>query len=152
MGHHELRSSAIRQGTLNRPAEFGWPAHWGTSENAVKTQIWSWACSGYAGCTLARRRQVRDEAIAVSVLCARVVAIVKKRLRLDASLYTQVLSVTIFEKMPIQTALSSETSKCDTAIENNQLNLLGFNRTLVSPASNSPIIARTRGSAKRSLP
>ena len=77
---------------------------YGTSENAVKTQIW----------------------IAVSVYV--LVAIVKKRLRLDASLYTlmQVLSVTIFEKMPIQTALSSETSKCDTAIENNQLNLFGF--------------------------
>jgi transposase len=77
---------------------------YGTSENAVKTQLW----------------------IAVSVYV--LVAIVKKRLRLDASLYTlmQVLSVTIFEKIPIQTALSSETSKCDTAIENNQLNLFGF--------------------------
>jgi transposase len=77
---------------------------YGTSENAVKTQIW----------------------IAVSVYV--LVAIVKKRLRLDASLYTlmQVLSVTIFEKIPIQTALSSETCKCDTAIENNQLNLFGF--------------------------
>jgi transposase len=77
---------------------------YGTSENAVKTQIW----------------------IAVSVYV--LVAIVKKRLRLDASLYTlmQVLSVTIFEKIPIQTALSSETSKCDTAIENNQLNLFAF--------------------------
>lgn len=77
---------------------------YGTSENAVKTQIW----------------------IAVSVYV--LVAIVKKRLRLEASLYTlmQVLSVTIFEKMPIQTALSSETSKCDTATEDNQLNLFGF--------------------------
>jgi transposase len=77
---------------------------YGTSENAVKTQIW----------------------IAVSVYV--LVAIVKKRLRLDASLYTlmQVLSVTIFEKIPIQTALSSETPKCDTAIENNQLNLFDF--------------------------
>jgi transposase len=77
---------------------------YGTSENAVKTQIW----------------------IAVSVYV--LVAIVKKRLRLDASLYTlmQVLSVTIFEKVPIQTALSSETSKCDTVTENNQLNLFDF--------------------------
>ena len=77
---------------------------YGTSENAVKTQIW----------------------IAVSVYV--LVAIFKKRLRLDASLYTlmQVLSVTIFEKVPIQTALSSETSKCNTATENNQLNLFGF--------------------------
>src|SRR5271163_69246 len=77
---------------------------YGTSENAVKTQIW----------------------VAVSVYV--LVAIVRKRLKLDASLYTlmQVLSVTIFEKVPIQTALSSETSKCDTATENNQLNLFGF--------------------------
>ena len=50
---------------------------YGTSENAVKTQIW----------------------IAVSVYV--LVAIVKKRLDLDASLYTllQILSVTLFEKM-----------------------------------------------------
>ena len=52
----------------------------GTSMNAVKTQIW----------------------IAVSVYV--LVAIVKKRLGLDASLYTllQILSLTLFEKMPIQ--------------------------------------------------
>jgi transposase len=77
---------------------------YGTSENAVKTQIW----------------------IAVSVYV--LVAIIKKRLGLDGSLYTlmQVLSVTIFEKMPIQTALSSERSQCDTGIENNQLTLFGF--------------------------
>ena len=56
---------------------------YGTSENAVKTQIW----------------------IAVSVYV--LVAIVKKRLDLDASLYTllQILSVTLFEKMPIHQAL-----------------------------------------------
>ena len=77
---------------------------YGTSENAVKTQIW----------------------IAVSVYV--LVAIVKRRLRLEASLYTllQVLSVTIFEKMPIQTALSSEATRCDSAIPANQLNLFAF--------------------------
>jgi hypothetical protein len=54
-------------------------AFYGTSENAVKTQIW----------------------IAVSVYV--LVAIIRKRLKLDASLYTlmQVLSVTVFEKVPI---------------------------------------------------
>jgi IS4 transposase len=52
---------------------------YGTSENAVKSQIW----------------------IAVSVYV--LVAIVKKRLNLDASLYTllQIFSLTLFEKMPI---------------------------------------------------
>ena len=52
---------------------------YGTSENAVKTQIW----------------------IAVSVYV--LVAILKKRLDLDASLYTllQILSVTLFEKLGI---------------------------------------------------
>jgi len=77
---------------------------YGTSEKAVKTQIW----------------------IVVSVYVLMV--IVKKRLRLDASLYTlmQVLSVTMFEKISIQTALSSEISKCDTVTENNQLNLFDF--------------------------
>lgn len=52
---------------------------YGTSENAVKTQIWT--------------------AVSVYVL----VAIIKKRLHLDTSLYTllQILSVTLFEKMPL---------------------------------------------------
>src|SRR6266511_1176899 len=57
---------------------------YGTSENALKTQIW----------------------IAISVYV--LVAIVKKRLKLDRSLYTilQILSVTMFEKTPILQALS----------------------------------------------
>lgn len=58
----------------------------GTTQNAVKTQIWIAVC--------------------VYVL----IAIVKKRLALDASLYTilQLLSVTAFEKMPIDQLLSRE--------------------------------------------
>jgi Transposase DDE domain len=58
----------------------------GTSEHAVKSQIW----------------------IAVSVYV--LVAIVKKRLDHDASLYTllQILSLTLFEKMPILQALSQD--------------------------------------------
>jgi hypothetical protein len=59
-------------------------AFYGTSVNAVKTQVW----------------------IAISVYV--LVAIVKKRLRLPQSLYTilQVLSVTLFEKTPIYQALA----------------------------------------------
>jgi IS4 transposase len=59
-------------------------AFYGTSPNAVRTQIWS--------------------AVAVYLL----VAILKKRLHLDSSLYTilQILSLTLFEKMPISQALS----------------------------------------------
>jgi hypothetical protein len=34
--------------------------------------------------------------------------------------------VTIFEKMPMQTALSAKGPRCDTAIENNQLNLFAY--------------------------
>jgi DDE family transposase/uncharacterized protein DUF4372 len=77
---------------------------YGTSENAVKTQIW----------------------IAVSVYV--LVAIVRKRLGLEVSLYTllQVPSVTIFEKMPIQSAFLNETDRSDDAIEDNQLNLFTF--------------------------
>ena len=76
----------------------------GTSENAVKTQIW----------------------IAVSVYV--LVAIVKKQLALDASLYTllQILSVTLFEKMPMHQALAQDDSKCDTAQITNQLNLFAY--------------------------
>jgi len=71
----------------------------GTSENAVKTQIW----------------------IAVSVYV--LVAIVKKRLNLDASLYTllQILSVTLFEKMPIDQTLAGSDPRCDTFQITNQL-------------------------------
>ena len=76
-------------------------AFYGTSENAVKTQIW----------------------IAVSVYV--LVAIIKKQFKIDLSLYTilQILSVTIFEKMPILQALESGryTTKDDPF--NNQLNL-----------------------------
>jgi Domain of unknown function (DUF4372)/Transposase DDE domain len=77
---------------------------YGTSENAVKTQIW----------------------IAVSVYV--LVAIVKKRLGLEASLYRlmQLLSVTIFEKMPLLTALTADDAKSDTSMDANQLNLFEF--------------------------
>ena len=74
---------------------------YGTSENAVKSQIW----------------------IVVSVYV--LVAIIKKRLNLDASLYTllQILSVTLFERMPIQKALQGiEHSSVDLDL-GNQLNL-----------------------------
>jgi Domain of unknown function (DUF4372)/Transposase DDE domain len=77
---------------------------YGTSENAVKTQIW----------------------IAVSVYV--LVAIVRKRLNLEASLYTllQVISVTVFEKIQIQTALSQSADRYDIAQDDNQLDLFGF--------------------------
>ena len=77
---------------------------YGTSENAVKTQIW----------------------IAVSVYV--LVAIVRKRLGQEVSLYTllQVISVTVFEKMPIQSAFLAETDQIDSAIYANQLTLFTF--------------------------
>lgn len=77
---------------------------YGTSENAVKTQIW----------------------IAVSVYV--LVAIVRKRLKLEASLYTllQVFSVTVFEKMSIRSALFPEAAQSDDATNVNQLNLFAF--------------------------
>ena len=61
--------------------------------------------------------------IAVSVYV--LVAIIKKRLSLDASLYTllQILSVTLFEKMPIQQALQGIGYSPDNADTCNQLNL-----------------------------
>ena len=77
-------------------------AFYGTSENALKTQIW----------------------IAISVYV--LVAIVKKRLKLDRSLYTilQILSVTMFEKTPILQVLSAPNYENDTIDGDNQLNLL----------------------------
>ncbi len=74
-------------------------AFYGTSANAVKTQVW----------------------IAVSVYV--LVAILKKRLDLDQSLYTilQFLSVSIFEKTPISEAFLQEFNKTKTGEYHNQL-------------------------------
>jgi len=74
---------------------------YGTSENAVKTQIW----------------------IAVSVYV--LVAIVRKRLGLEISLYQilQILSVMLFEKTPILQALQPPDSRDDLLDSANQLNL-----------------------------
>jgi hypothetical protein len=79
-------------------------AFYGTSENAVKTQIW----------------------IAVSVYL--LVAIIKKRLNLSASLYTllQVLSVTLMEKIPIAQALQQLDYENSTQPNQSQLNLFDF--------------------------
>ena len=64
--------------------------------------------------------------IAVSVYV--LVAIVKKRLGLDASLYTllQVFSVTLFEKMPMSQAFSETTTTSEPDEVANQLNLFAY--------------------------
>jgi hypothetical protein len=56
------------------------------------------------------------------------VAIVRKRLAIDASLYTllQILSVTLFEKMPLQQAFPGNDSRSDSTTISNQLNLFAF--------------------------
>ena len=79
-------------------------AFYGTSENAVKTQIW----------------------VAVSVYV--LVAIVRKRLTLEASLYQilQILSVTLFEKTPILQALQASDSQEVSSLPGNQLILFDF--------------------------
>lgn len=76
----------------------------GTSENAVKTQIW----------------------IAVSVYV--LVAIIKKRLKLEASLHTllQILSVTVFEKVALIQALTPPPSSQELSMLDNQLSLFEF--------------------------
>ena len=79
-------------------------AFYGLSENAVKTQIW----------------------IAVSVYL--LVAIVRKRLGLDASLYQilQILSLSLFEKTPILQALQAPAAQFPTLDSGNQLILFDF--------------------------
>ena len=76
----------------------------GTSENAVKTQIWC--------------------AVSTYVL----IAIVKKELLLDASLYTllQILSVSVFEKTPILWAFRPDDLGMEQPTNNKQLNLFSF--------------------------
>ncbi|SCC93897.1 transposase [Thiomonas sp. X19] len=73
----------------------------GTSENAVKTQIWC--------------------AIATYVL----IAIIKQELHLDASLYTclQILSVSVFEKTQLSCALQPDRTQPELVSIANQLNL-----------------------------
>jgi len=76
----------------------------GNSESAVKTQVWC--------------------AVATYVL----IAIVKKELQLDASLYTclKILSVSVFEKTEISCALQPDASQFDQPDPANQLNLFAL--------------------------
>ena len=76
----------------------------GTSENAVKTQVWC--------------------AVATYVL----IAIVKKELQLDASLYTclQILSVSVFEKTQLSCALQPDEPRTEPPADANQLILFNF--------------------------
>ena len=76
-------------------------AFYGTSENAVKSQIW----------------------IAISVYV--LVAIAKKKLQLEQSLYTilQVLSLTCFEKAPLYQVLTEPVCEVIQVDSRNQLNL-----------------------------
>ena len=76
-------------------------AFFGTSENAVKTQVW----------------------IAVSTYL--LVAIVKKRLRVPASLYEmlQILSLTMFERIPLDQLLNNINTDAVQPFLTNQLNL-----------------------------
>ena len=76
----------------------------GTSENAVKTQIWC--------------------AVATYVP----IAIIKKELHLDVSLYTclQILSVSVFEKTEVSRALQPDRSQTDQPIPSTQLILFDF--------------------------
>ena len=77
-------------------------AFYGTSENAVKTQIW----------------------IAISIYV--LVAIVKKKLKVKASLYTmlQILSVSLFKKTPLFQLLSQIKPDEKEVDSSNQLKLL----------------------------
>lgn len=77
---------------------------YGTSENAVKTQIWT--------------------AVSVYVL----IAIIRKRLNIQASLYTllQVFSVTLFEKIPLNSDFLKNASVSENDLTLNQLNLFKF--------------------------
>jgi len=76
----------------------------GNSENAVRTQVWC--------------------AVATYVL----IAIVKKELHLDASMYTclQILSVSVFEKTELSCALRPDTLQTQTSDCANQLSLFNF--------------------------
>jgi hypothetical protein len=79
-------------------------AFYGTSENAVKTQVW------------------------IAVCTYLLAAIARKRLKVQASLYTilQILSVSLFEKTPINQAFSIADTPFADEVNDNQLNLFDF--------------------------
>jgi hypothetical protein len=79
-------------------------AFYGTSENAVKTQVWTAVCSYL------------------------LVAIARQRLKLGLNLYTmlQILSVSLFEKTPINRAFLLTDAINETGGDHNQLSLLDF--------------------------
>jgi hypothetical protein len=79
-------------------------AFYGTTLNAVRTQIW----------------------IAISVYV--LVAIVRKRLKLQRDLYPmlQILSLTLFEKMPLEQALTGSANAAEDPESRNQLQLFNF--------------------------
>ena len=106
MGRGWKRARSAPRQSLTRQLFFKWikqhlriKAFYGSSENAVKTQIW----------------------IAVSVYV--LVAIIRKRLGLEASLYQilQILSVTLFERTPILQALQASGSEDNLGDFSNQL-------------------------------
>ena len=79
-------------------------AFYGTSENAVKTQVWMAVCRYL------------------------LVAIARQRLKLGLNLYTmlQILSVSLFEKTPINQAFSMPKLQTGGGVDHNQLSLLDF--------------------------
>ena len=83
----------------------------GNSENAVKTQIWC--------------------AVSTYVL----IAIIKKELQINASLYTllQILSVSVFEKTELSCAFQSTGYSSETLDTDNQLNLFGIKPDTTDP-------------------
>ena len=108
MGRGWKRTRSAPRQSLTRQLFFKWikqhlriKAFYGYSENAVTTQIW----------------------IAVSVYV--LVAILKKRLALEASLHEilQVLSVTLFEQVPILQAFDDVEPQEKSPAISNQLNL-----------------------------
>lgn len=79
-------------------------AFYGTSENSVKSQIW------------------------IAIFVYLLVAIIKKRLKLDMSLYTilQILSITLFEKVPILEVLTNSDYKSEPSVPYKQLSLFNL--------------------------
>lgn len=79
-------------------------AFYGTSPNAVKTQIW------------------------IAVTAYLLVAVVKKRLNLEPNLYTilQILSVTLLEKTPLLQAFTQGSCKMEQDVSHNQLTLFNI--------------------------
>jgi hypothetical protein len=100
------------------------------------------------------QRECSEDQIWIAVSVYVLVAIIRKRLRLEASLsqILQILSVTLFEKTPILQALQASTSDLELLHSGNQLILFDFSRTAMITALRRVVLVMKGGKVYKNQP